>query len=151
MNSKLIPILVVTLLVIGGLFLFVGPSQAPIDQDIRGEDVINESEDALTDRANSPDDSGLASLYEITIEADNFNFVPKIIKVKEGDTVRITLNNLVGVHDLKIDELNVATEVLRPGERQVVEFVATRSGNYEYYCSVGTHRAMGMVGTLVVE
>lgn len=32
-----------------------------------------------------------------------------------------------------------------------VTFVADTLGTFEYYCSVGNHRAQGMVGNLVVE
>jgi plastocyanin len=32
-----------------------------------------------------------------------------------------------------------------------IEFVANKKGKFEYYCSVGEHRAMGMKGNLVVE
>jgi nitrite reductase (NO-forming) len=37
------------------------------------------------------------------------------------------------------------------GETTSVEFVADKTGTFEYYCSVGAHRAMGMTGSLVVE
>jgi plastocyanin len=29
--------------------------------------------------------------------------------------------------------------------------VADKNGSYEYYCSVGNHRASGMVGVITVE
>jgi uncharacterized cupredoxin-like copper-binding protein len=32
-----------------------------------------------------------------------------------------------------------------------VQFVADKTGTFEFYCSVGNHRQMGMVGTLVVQ
>ena len=34
---------------------------------------------------------------------------------------------------------------------EVLEFTADKAGSFEYYCSVGEHKAMGMVGTLKVE
>ncbi|KKT09719.1 MAG: Plastocyanin [candidate division WWE3 bacterium GW2011_GWB2_43_22] len=56
-----------------------------------------------------------------------------------------------GTHDLRLDEFNVATKLLKAGETDTVEFTADKAGVFEYYCSVGEHRKMGMVGTLTVE
>jgi plastocyanin len=58
---------------------------------------------------------------------------------------------MVGTHDFKIDEFNVATNQIPAGSSEIVEFVADKSGSFEYYCSVGRHREMGMKGTLVVQ
>ena len=71
--------------------------------------------------------------------------------VNVGDTVRITLRNTGGMHDLKIDEFNAKTKVLQSGEEETIEFVVDKAGTFEYYCSIGTHRQMGMVGTLTVQ
>ena len=40
---------------------------------------------------------------------------------------------------------------LHIGEEQTITFVADKTGGFEFYCSVGNHRAMGMVGTLIVR
>lgn len=87
----------------------------------------------------------------INVEGENFSFSPSEIKVKKGDTVTINFKSVGGFHDLKIDELNVATKQLQDGENDSVTFVADKAGTFEFYCSVGQHRQMGMVGTLVVE
>jgi plastocyanin len=73
------------------------------------------------------------------------------MSVKKGDTVKITFKNTGGFHDLKIDEFKVATKQLQGGASEVVTFVADKAGTFEYYCSVGNHRAMGMKGTLTVQ
>ncbi len=73
------------------------------------------------------------------------------MSVKKGDTVKITFVNSSGLHDLKIDEFNVATKQLAAGKEETVTFVASKTGTFEYYCSVGNHRAMGMKGTLTVS
>lgn len=88
---------------------------------------------------------------EFTISGSNYSFSPAEMKVKKGDTVRITFKNSGGFHDLKIDEFNIATAQLQSGEEQIVQFVADKTGTFEYYCSVGQHRAMGMKGNLIVE
>ena len=91
------------------------------------------------------------SIKEFTIDAANYKFSLAEIKVKKGDKVKITLKNSEGFHDLVIDEFKVASEKLKDIAETSVEFVADKAGSFEYYCSVGTHRAMGMKGTLIVE
>jgi plastocyanin len=87
-----------------------------------------------------------------TVETANFSFSLKEIKVKKGDTVKIKLVNKEGFHDMRIDEFGIATPKLNgEGQTADIEFVAGKTGTFEYYCSVGQHRAMGMVGKLIVE
>jgi nitrite reductase (NO-forming) len=71
--------------------------------------------------------------------------------VKLGETVRINLTNEQGFHDWVIDEFNARTKQINAGQTDTVEFVADKVGTFEYYCSVGNHRQMGMIGKLIVE
>ncbi len=98
-----------------------------------------------------PTPSPAAATKEFTVTGQKFSFAPSSLTVKQGDKVRITFKNADGFHDLKIDEFKVATKQINGGEQEVVEFIADKKGSFEYYCSVGNHRAMGMKGTLVVE
>lgn len=81
----------------------------------------------------------------------NFSFDMKEIKVKKGDTVQIIFKNTEGMHDWRVDEFNAATKKIKSGEQDMITFVADKSGTFEYYCSVGQHRQMGMKGSLIVE
>lgn len=92
-----------------------------------------------------------AQIVNFTITASNYSFDPKQLKVKKGDTVILTFKNSEGFHDFKIDEFEVATNQIGVEEEEEVEFVADKVGTFEYYCSVGKHRQMGMVGKLIVE
>lgn len=85
------------------------------------------------------------------LTAKNFTFSQKEIRVKKGDKVIINLESTDGFHDLVIDEFGARTEQINTGGKTSVEFVADKAGIFEYYCSVGTHRAMGMKGLLIVE
>ena len=73
------------------------------------------------------------------------------LRVKQGDTVRIEFTSTGGFHDWTVDEFNAATDRVNTGATATVEFVAGEKGTFEYYCSVGNHRAGGMKGNLVVE
>jgi len=55
------------------------------------------------------------------------------------------------MHDFVIDELGVQSERVSLGEVTTFEFSTNELGVYEYYCSVGSHRAQGMFGAFIVE
>lgn len=88
---------------------------------------------------------------KITVKANEFSYDVKEITVKKGEPVTITLVNEEGMHDLLIDEFNVKTKELGAGEEETITFTPDKAGTFEYYCSVGEHRKMGMVGKLIVE
>ncbi|HEY5714693.1 MAG TPA: plastocyanin/azurin family copper-binding protein [Candidatus Gracilibacteria bacterium] len=52
---------------------------------------------------------------------------------------------------LKKYEFDAATEKVNTDGETSVTFVADKKGTFEFYCSVGSHRTNGMVGTLIVE
>lgn len=92
-----------------------------------------------------------ASAKVFNLDSFNFGYSADEIRVNRGDTVVINLTSSGGFHDWVVDEFEVATDRIREGEATSVTFVADEAGAFEYYCSVGNHRAQGMVGTLVVE
>ncbi len=73
------------------------------------------------------------------------------LTVAQGDVVQVKLEITGGFHDWVVDEFDVATEQMSAGNTDTIQFVADESGEFEYYCSVGTHRQEGMYGTLIVE
>ncbi len=90
-------------------------------------------------------------VVDVTVVGTNMAFDLKEIRVKKGDKVRVTFKNEEGFHDWVLDEFNVKTKQIGAGQEEVVEFTADKTGTFEYYCSVGKHREMGMVGTIIVE
>jgi nitrosocyanin len=88
---------------------------------------------------------------EFTVTGENFSFTPNKLTVNKGDTVSITFKNNEGFHDFVLDEFNIRTKQIKAGEQQTVQFIADKTGIFEFYCSVGTHRQMGMKGTLEVK
>jgi plastocyanin len=87
----------------------------------------------------------------VDLTGKNFAFSKKEIKIKEGDIVQINFTSENGFHDWKLSEYEVATEKVNTGGSSSVTFTASKAGSFEYYCSVGSHRTLGMVGTLIVE
>ncbi|MFY9463350.1 MAG: cupredoxin domain-containing protein [Candidatus Sungiibacteriota bacterium] len=91
-----------------------------------------------------------AAVKEFIITGKNFSFTPSTLTVKKGDTVKITLKNIGGTHDLRIDGFNATTQRIGTGEQDTVTFIADKTGSFEFYCSIGSHRRIGMKGTLTV-
>lgn len=147
-------------LIIGGVW-FVN-SQRGTDSEggtVIGEDAAEGSseDDAVTEDEEglfgNTDERGASSeVKEFTITGEDYSFSETNLTVNEGDTVRITfVNGGAMPHDWVLDEFGAATDILQSGEEEIIEFVAGDLGTYEYYCSVGSHRELGMVGTLTVE
>ncbi|MEX0919297.1 MAG: plastocyanin/azurin family copper-binding protein [Parcubacteria group bacterium] len=143
--KTLISLIVVILLVIGGFLLFRNDTIAPTD-------IEDENNSTVMEEENEDSDPEEAVVREFVVETSNFSFTPNNLTVNEGDTVRITVRNEFGMHDFVLDEFAGArTSILNAGQEEVITFIADRTGTFEFYCSVGTHRQMGMVGTLTVE
>lgn len=84
---------------------------------------------------------------EFTIEAKNFEFDLKEIKVNKGDTVKIKLKNTQGMHAVQIEGYDVEIQ-----DGKTISFVVDQTGEFKYVCSIfcGTGHA-DMTGTLIVE
>jgi len=155
MNGLLIGGVLVLLLVGGYYFMNQGKSEAPIENQMPApgsvtvpemvvEDTTGEGEEVIVEL----DEDGNQS---VEVEGGMFYFQPNRLIVKKGVPVKVTLNNVEGMHDFVIDELDVQSEVIAAGKSTIVEFTPKEAGEFEFYCSIGDHRAKGMVGTLVVE
>jgi len=90
-------------------------------------------------------------ITEIIIKAANYRFSPNSITLKQGEKVRLVLESTGGTHDLVIDELGVSTQLVSDGHKAWVDFVPDKTGTFTFYCSVNSHRDMGMEGTIIVE
>ena len=87
----------------------------------------------------------------LNVTGQNFSFTPNQITVKKGAKVKVVFTATQGTHNFVIDEFQATTKTVSNGGTDTVEFVADKAGTFEYYCSIGKHRALGMVGTLTVE
>ena len=141
--NKTTSIIIALIIIIGGYWFFTNKKMQPTNV------VTQETQQVVvTQVPSSPD---LMNIKSFTVEGGNFIFTPTVITVAKGDTVRITFKNTEGFHDFIIDEYNVKTKQISAGQEETIEFIADKVGTFEYYCSVGSHRAMGMVGTLEVK
>lgn len=160
-NQVIIIVVILVVLAIGGFLVLKGQqssssvqTQSPSDQTSTSDNAASpatgvDSTDASASA--NPAASGQASVKEFTVNGSSFKFEPATLTVNKGDKVKITFKNSGGTHDFVIDEFNVKTQVIPGGQEATAEFTADKSGTFQYYCSVGNHRAMGMVGTLTVN
>ena len=114
------------------------------------ESTLNSTESA-TQKMNDEKTTNTGDSVSVSVEGGNFYFKPNTINAKVGQTVKVTLNAVSMQHDFVIDALNVKSATIQSGKSTTVEFVPTKAGSFEFYCSVGNHKQMGMVGTLIVE
>lgn len=117
--------------------------KAPVKKDTTKKITVKKT---LTTNASTKD-----SLKIFTVTGTSFAFAPSALEVALGDKVKIMFKNEEGFHDWKLDEFNAATEKIQEGKTTEVTFTADKKGEFEYYCSVGKHREMGMKGTLTVK
>ena len=87
----------------------------------------------------------------IRLDASNYKYSITEITVKKDQKIRIEMTVTQGIHDWVLDEFDAATNQIGSGRTAVAEFIADQTGDFEYYCSVSNHRALGMTGVLTVE
>jgi plastocyanin len=155
--NKLVVIGVLVLVVVGGGYWWMANNKGgSVNKTETTEVKTNNNEGSVTNTM-PVNGSGAEEMVvageakEFTVVGKNFRFNPAEIRVKKGETVRVLFKSEDMKHDFMIDEFEVATAQLGAGEEEEVEFVADKVGTFEYYCSVGQHRANGMVGKLIVE
>ena len=114
----------------------VQPSEAPSQEPARIE---------------APAEAITSDIVEIDMIARKWDFEPAIIRVKEGDMVKLNIKNIDLAHGFRIFEFGV-NERLAPGKTTTVEFTADKAGEYIFFCSVPCGKGHGgMNGKLIVE
>jgi cytochrome c oxidase subunit II len=85
------------------------------------------------------------------ITAKQWEFVPSVITVDKGDTVRLSVKSVDVSHGLSISAFGI-NEQLEPGLAVQVEFEADKKGTFSMLCNVfcGSGHG-GMKGTLIVQ
>lgn len=153
MRNAIALLFVVALLVFAGCaqqeMMPESPEQAPEDTESTGEQNQTSEESEMTGQQ-EPD--VVVSLVGRNFEYEDTqgNINPDVV-VSQGDLVRVEYTTESGFHDFVIDEFAATEQVDSAAGVQVIEFVANQAGTFEYYCSVGSHRAQGMSGSFVVE
>lgn len=129
------------LLIVAGVFLAVVIAGAFL---VMGPKVVK----APTPTPSTP----AGPVTEVSVSAREFAYTPSTVTVKRGETVRIDFtNNGTTAHNLTIEGLGVSTKTIGPGETDSITFTPASAGTFKYFCSVDSHRSLGLEGTLVVQ
>lgn len=140
MSKNVIIAIVVGLLLLGGILY------------VQGQNKGNQAPATTQEEQASPSpESILPTVKEFRVENEGLTFKPNEMRIKKGDTVKVTFKVGKGMHVWTVDEFNTKTKQLNAGEEETIEFLADKAGTFEYYCSVPGHREAGMVGKLIVE
>ncbi len=117
----------------------------PVDEGIVEENEEDQEVEEETDEADVVIDMTAAG-REFFVDGE----ANPLIQVNQGDIVELNFEVTDGVHDFAIDALGVGTDILNEGQTQTIVFEASEVGEFEYYCSVGSHRDEGMFGAFEV-
>ncbi len=143
-------IVIILVVLVGGYFIFSGTSETPqLDtlpvSEGEGLDVTGPLGEVVEEEELS------GEVREISISLNEFSLTPSSIQIKEGENIRLVVQNIGQFpHDLVIEGLALNTPLLSPGESAVLDFGVPVAGSYTFYCSVGDHQERGMEGILQV-
>lgn len=98
--------------------------------------------------------ASVAEAREIEVVLSDWAITPSSIELRKGEPVKLIVRNDGPTeHDIVIAGLgvNVQTAVLKAGQTQTLTFTPQQSGRIEAYCSVPGHKALGMVGDVIIQ
>ncbi len=142
--KSLLVIPIISALAIVGYLYSKKETNDPITQE-GSMNTLTQSDMTATSLLSTP------SVQTFNVTGKDYEFSLKEMRVKKGDTVRINFESVDGTHNWTLDEFEVATEQVAPGTLTSVEFIADTVGAFEYYSSIESDEANGMVGQLFVE
>ncbi len=94
-----------------------------------------------------PVDTGIVKEFTIVIEKNSWSFTPETIDVDLGDTVKITFVNQDSYdHGVGIDAYGVSQRIPANATLQVPPFVASKAGDFQFYCSVSCSEGIAESG-----
>lgn len=147
MNNKVIlGIIVLVIVVLSGYFAVKAMKNTPVP-------IPTPVVEQQTSQPTTPTASPTASvMQEITVEGNEFAFIPSTITVKQGEAVKVTFKNTGKYpHNFTLTDLSIQTKTIQSGEEDTVTFTPDKTGSFTYVCTVPTHADKGMKGTLTVQ
>ena len=103
--------------------------------------------------ASEPAATAIPGATEVRVQAANFAFTPREIRLPKGADVNLTLVDPAAngvVHDLTVPALGIHL-VANAGETRTVGLRGLAAGRYDAYCSVPGHADAGMRASVIVE
>ncbi|MFW5853643.1 MAG: cupredoxin domain-containing protein [Patescibacteria group bacterium] len=142
MKNKLIFLLF--LIIVGGLILWFWFMYAEYNLETESVFVLsgflkeNKEEPITTDLdLTTKEDNEVESVIEIEMENFEGSLSVTEIEVEIGDKISITfVNNEEENLVWRLDDLDLETGIVEPGQVEIIEFESSTIGDYEYYTTI---------------
>lgn len=124
--------------------------KAPADENTSA-DTSNQNQSSNSTAQPMSEETNQGALRIINMTAKKWEFEPAVVRVNQGDQVRLIVESTDVTHGIFIKAFNV-NEVLSPGKATTIEFTASNKGTFPMVCSVPCGSGHGsMTGSLIVE
>jgi heme/copper-type cytochrome/quinol oxidase subunit 2 len=70
---------------------------------------------------------------ELEVEASRSGFTPRVLSLKKGETVRLSLSTADEEHCFAVDSLRVEKRIV-PGRATKADVTPDRAGSFPFYC-----------------
>ena len=88
---------------------------------------------------------------EVKLSMNDFKFEPATLNIGRAQRTLLTVqNNGKTEHNLMIQQINVTTGPIAPGQSKTIEVTAPR-GPLKFVCVIPGHEGQGMVGEITVD
>src|SRR5690242_801546 len=95
------------------------------------------------------DDAAAAAPSGVTVSLAEFTISPSSITAPLDGKLTVT-NTGKTEHNLTVEDTNLSTKQLKPGESQTLDLKGVKAGTYNVFCNVAGHQQAGMKGTLTI-
>ena len=143
-------IIIVILLLLGGGYYLASRNNKPSSYGITPTPTPTASATpTATPLSSQSSPTATTQMVSISVIGQNYLFTPKEITVSKGSLVKVNFTAKDSSHTFTLPDFNVDTGLVSPGSSRSVQFVADKTGTFQFYCI--PHKSMGMTGTLKVE
>jgi uncharacterized cupredoxin-like copper-binding protein len=118
-----------------------------------GGDDDDGGDSAATETTGATGAAGAAG-ETVDVTMTDFKFDPKDPTVKPGEVTFDVTNDGETVHNMEVEGPSGEAELpedLQPGDRDEFSVDLSEPGKYRFYCPVGNHEQLGMVGEVTVK
>lgn len=123
------------------------------DRELRNWHTMTRAELSLrgNDRISKEKKETASVVRNINVYAESWKFTPSVIKIKQGERVKLTIRSLDDTHGFRVKKFGINVKVF-PGKPVTVEMEGKEKGKYRFDCSVPCGKwCFKMKGYIIVE